>query len=963
MRALPNIVGPTPRSIALSTAPVHSPRELLADRYSRLLARCREAGVVLHDDAGVDERVRRVLLASDFAWDGFQREPALLSADGLMLMANPHHADTRPLTLAASLDEAAALRALRRYRLGEAMRLIWRDVNGLDGVEQTLAGSTALAESCLAAALDFGERVLLCRHGVPRAADGTAQRLVVIGMGKLGGADLNFSSDIDLILAYDDNGETDGTRPLANETFFARLGQLLVKLLAEITVDGYVHRVDLRLRPFGSAGRIALSFAAMEQYYQREGRDWERYAWIKARPVAGDLKAGRRLIETLRPFVYRRYLDYTAFAGLREMKALIDAEVARKDLADNLKLGAGGIREIEFIVQLLQLIRGGREPALRERGLLPALAVCEQLGVIAADCARRLRAAYLLLRRVENRVQMFRDEQTHELPESAEARARVALALGHADVAALEADLARARADVSAIFAEIMAPLQADGQPVAAAAATYSRRVAEGSAEAAMLRALGYRDAETLHARLLALVQASRTMSARGHARLETLLPVLIDEAARSVEPDVALDRLLRLLHGVIRRSAYLALLIEQAGARRRLVALFADSALLAERVIAHPLLLDDLLDVRLETQAPSQAELVAASRRHLANVAADDTEARLAVLQEEKNSAAFRIGLAYRGGHLGAAATARGLANTADFVVGELLAMASREMRRQHGVLGGGADDAGLSVIGYGSLGGAELGFGSDLDLVFVYDDRYAHAESDGARPLDGMRYYARIAQRIVNWLGVQTHAGRLYDVDVRLRPDGGKGLLVVGVKSFADYQRERAWIWEQQALVRARPIAGDAATLARFAAVRAATLAQPRRAQDVIEQVTGMRARWRVERDRSTAALLDLKQGQGALLDIEFLLQALVLIHSHRHPLLLRCGNTASLIALMRQAGLLDRTPARALADAHAALLARSLSCTLDARPRLAERDAVLLGHTQFVTETAADFGLRFA
>ncbi len=963
-RALRNMQRPfRKRSRSLSAAPVFSTSEFLADRYARLLARCREAGVVLHDDAGVDERVRRVLLASDFAWESFQREPELLSANGLMLMANPHHADTRPLVLDATLDEAEAMRALRRYRRREAVRLIWRDINGLDTVEQILAGSTALAESCLGGAHDFGEHVLVRRHGTPRSTDGAAQRLVVIGMGKLGGADLNFSSDIDLILAFDENGETDGARSLANETFFARLGQLLVKLLAEITVDGYVYRVDLRLRPFGTAGRVALSFAAMEQYYQRDGRDWERYAWIKARPVAGDLKTGKRLIETLRPFVYRRYLDYTAFAGLREMKALIDAEVARKDLEGNLKLGAGGIREIEFIVQLLQLIRGGREPALREGGLLPALAVCEQLGVIAADRAKRLRVAYLLLRKVENRVQMFRDEQTHELPDDDSARARVAQTLGFANVAALETALVRARADVSAIFAEVMAPLQADEKPVTAGATDYVQRIADGSADAAMLESLGYKDAASLHAKVAALVRTSRTMSARGHARLGALLPILIDEAARSVEPEVCLDRLLRLLHGVIRRSAYLALLEEQGGARRRLVALFADSALLAERVIAHPLLLDDLLDARLETQAPSHEELITQSRRHLANVAADDTEARLIVLQEEKNSAAFRIGLAYRGGHLGAAATARGLSNTADFVVAELLAMATREMQRQHGKLGVDADAAGLAVIGYGSLGGAEIGFGSDLDLVFVYDDAYAHAESDGARPLDGARYYARVAQRIVAWLGMQTHAGRLYEVDVRLRPDGGKGLLVVGMKSFADYQRERAWVWEQQALVRARPIAGDAATLARFAEVRATTLAQKRNAEDVIDQVIGMRERWRAERDRSTAGLLDLKQGQGALLDIEFLLQAMVLIHSNEHRALLRSGNTATLIALARQAGLFEQVQARALADAHAELLARSLTCTLDARPRLVERDAELLRRTQAVIDTAVRFGLRFA
>ena len=918
----------------------------------------------MHDDAGVAKHVQRVLLASDFAFDVLQREPELLGAAGLALMTNPHHADARRLALDADMDEAAAMRALRVYRRREAVRLIWRDVNGLDTVEQTLAGSTALAEICLESALQFGERLLIARHGTPRSAEGGPQRLIVIGMGKLGGADLNFSSDIDLILAYPENGTTDGARSLANETFFARFGQLLVKLLAEITVDGFAYRVDLRLRPFGSAGRVALSFAAMEQYYQQEGRDWERYAWIKARPVAGDISAGKRLIETLRPFVYRRYLDYTAFAGLREMKALIDAEVARKDLAGNLKLGPGGIREIEFIVQLMQLIRGGREPGLRERGLLPSLAACEQLGVIGIASAKQLRAAYRVLRRVENRVQMLRDEQTHDLPDDPALHTRIALALGYADRATFDADVARARADVSAIFAEVMAPLQVGERRDVAAAAAYCQAIAAGAGDAQALRQLGYGDAVELHAKIAGLLNSAavRAMSPRGRTRLDAILPVLLDEAAGSSAPDVCLDRLLRLLHSIVRRSAYLALLEEHPPARARLVALFADSALLAERVIAHPLLLDDLLDARLETDAPDRTALLAQTQRRLANVAADDAEARLVVLQEEKNSAMFRVGLAYRYGRLGAIPAARGLSVIADFVVAELLVMATREARRLHGSLVPELEDEGLAVIGYGSLGGSELGFGSDLDLVFVYDEAYAQRESDGARPLDGMRYYARIAQRMVNWLGLQTQAGRLYEVDVRLRPDGGKGLLVTSLAAFAGYQRERAWVWEQQALVRARPIAGAPATLDKFAQVRDATLRAVRSSVDVIEQVGSMRARWRAERDRSTAELLDLKQGTGTLLDIEFLLQTLVLLHAHAHPRLAESGNSATLIARARQAGLLDAKQARSLADAHAALLARALRCTLDARPRLVARDAELLAHMRAVLDVAAALGLKF-
>ena len=935
--------------------------ELAGSRYARLIARCREAGVPFHDDAGVAEQVQRVLLASDFAYDCCLREPELLGPGLNALMSDPRHADARPLSLPIEADEAAVMRILRQYRQREALRLIWRDVNAFDSVEDTLAGSSALAESCLAAALQYAESQFVQRHGVARSDDGVEQRLVILGLGKLGGGELNFSSDIDLILAFPENGHSDGARPLANETYFARLGQMLVKLLAQISADGYVYRVDLRLRPFGSAGRVALSFAAMEQYYQREGRDWERYAWIKARPVAGDVAAGKRLIATLRPFVYRRYHDYTAFAGLREMKVLIDAEVARKDLAANLKLGPGGIREIEFIVQLMQLIRGGREPSLRECGLLPALAACERLGALHAASARRLRDAYRFLRRVENRAQMLRDEQTHSLPQEAQARERLAITLEHADWPTLEANVTRVRAGVAEEYALLLRPVRAPASAAGTGTANvYWQALKDQRANSADLASLGFAGAETLHALLVALLAGStaRVLSARAGACFDRLMPLLIESAAASVAPDACLERLLRLVHGVLRRPAYLALLEEQPAARERLVALFADCALLAERVIAHPLLLDDIFDSRVEISLPDRALLAAQIERRSAQLDAGDAEAEIELLQEAKQSAAFRLGLAYRDGGLSAIATARALSDTAEVILARTMLLAERDVTRQHGSL----DGARLAVVGYGSLGGAELGFASDLDLVFVYDGKLSQRESDGARPLEGSRYFARIAQRTVHWLTTQTRAGRLYDVDVRLRPDGGKGLLVTSLDAFADYQRERAWIWEKQALVRARPLSGDAVPMQRFAAIRAEMLAQPRAAADVRRDVTAMRARWRAERDRSSASQLDLKQGSGALLDIEFILQTLVLLHSHEHRQVLAASNTAELIALAQQAGLLDAAQGVALADAHAALLARALACTLDARARLAPRDAELETHSAAVVRVANALDLDF-
>jgi len=935
----------------------------VAERFARVEAACRAASVPFHDDAGVDDRLRRVLLASDFAYRSFLCDPMLLGPDALRLMADPRHADVRAGVF-DDVHDAAALRGLlRAFRLREALRLVWRDVNGDDAVATTLAGASVLAATCIEHALCGAERQVARRHGVVRDAQGRVQRLVVLGLGKLGGGELNFSSDIDLILAYAEDGTSDGARPLDAATYFARVGQAFVALLADRDADGYVYRVDLRLRPFGNVGRLALSFAAMEQYYQREGRDWERYAWIKARVVGGDRIAGARLLDTLRPFVYRRYLDYGAFAGMREMKSLIDAEVARKDLAGNLKLGAGGIREIEFIVQLVQLIRGGREPTLRARGLLEALAACEQRGFVPLDRARALRAAYLFLRRVENRVQMFADEQTHALPDDATTRARIALSLGFADSAALDAELARHRGVVAEEFAALMAvEARSETQRTQAQwTALWSALAAGDEVDAGALATAGFAPAQDAAAELEALLGSVtyRNMSTRSRERLDRVMPALFAAAAAQDEPVACLVRLLRLVQAVARRSVYLALLDEQPAALTRLCGVFAASAFLAERVIAHPLLLDELFEDRVEQDAPTREEIDGELSRRLAALVDADAEAEIELVQEVRHSALFRIGLAFLGQRLDAVTSARALSDVAEVVLARVLRIAERDLVAAHGRLDG-RDKAGLAIVAYGSLGGAELGFGSDLDLVFLYDGDSAQGESDGARPLDGQRWYARLAQRVVHLLGTLTRAGRLYEVDVRLRPDGSKGMLVLGLGAYESYLRERAWTWELQALVRARAVAGDVGLARRFARLRDDLLALPRDAALVRTEVVAMRARWRAERDRSDAQRFDLKQGAGGLVDVEFLLQALVLAGANAHASLRNSGNSAELIALLARSGVLDADDARALAQAHEVLLDRSIRCTLDARPRIVPRDGGIGHATAGVRAVAAAAGV---
>jgi glutamate-ammonia-ligase adenylyltransferase len=914
---------------------------------ARALQRLRAADPALPprlDDAAVAARVARVAVASDFAIATFVRQPGCLAA-----LLSDGAAPPPPVLEAGNRAEWGAL--LRRHRAAASARLAWRDVLGLDDVDATLAGSTALADDCLRIALDALHAEFAERHGHVRGRDGAPQRLVVFALGKLGGGELNFSSDVDLVYGYEEDGESDGPRPLAAEQYYGRLGQQLAKLLDEVTAEGFSHRVDLRLRPFGNAGRVAWSFAAMELYYQREGRDWERYAWQKARPVAGDVAAGERFLQALRPFVYRRYLDYGALDGLREMKSAIAAEVARKDLADDVKRGPGGIREIEFLVQALQLIRGGREPALRERGLQRALQALVAAGHVDATAGDMLAAAYRFLRRIENRLQMLRDAQVHALPSDTLDRARIAAGLGFGDWEALRTQLDAVRAQVAAEFAALLAPRRRTGEPNALA--LYWRGLPEAG-EAQALADAGFEDAAGLDAALrdLARAPARRALSDAARARLDRVLPALLDGAAASPQPDAALRRLLPLLHAILRRASYLALLDEQPAAMQRLVSVLARSALLGERLAAHPLLLDELLDARAAGPLPGRDALFEACDAALAH---EDPEAALLALNEIRQALSFRIALATLDARQGAQESVRQLAWLADAVVAIVLRLARREMDAAHGALPG----ARFAIVGYGSLGGEELGFGSDLDLVFLYEAG-ADATSNGARPLDAARWNARLAQKVVALLGTVTAAGRLFDVDVRLRPDGAKGLLVSPLSGFADYQRQRAWTWEHQALVRARCVAGDDALCASFEAIRAEVLARPRDAAALRGDVAAMRARMRGELDRSAPARFDLKQGEAGLVDLEFLLQFLVLRDGARAPSLLGPRDTPALLDAACAAGAIGVDACAALRAAHAVLLDAGLRCTLDRRARLVPEDEAIAAARASIREAWKAAGL---
>ncbi|MFT3754984.1 MAG: bifunctional [glutamate--ammonia ligase]-adenylyl-L-tyrosine phosphorylase/[glutamate--ammonia-ligase] adenylyltransferase [Pseudoxanthomonas sp.] len=901
-------------------------------------------------DAPAQSKLRRLAIASDFAIETLRRQPQLLQR----LLDDDATPITPPQLHADNSGEWPTL--LRRHRHAESTRLVWRDVIANADVEEILIGSTRLAEQCLHLALTALEADFAKRHGIVRNEQGEAQQLVVFGLGKLGGGELNFSSDIDLVYAYPQDGESDGARSLAAEDYFARLGQRLAKLLDETTADGFSHRVDLRLRPFGNAGRVALSFAALDRYFQQEGRDWERYAWLKARTVAGDIEAGEQWLQTLRPFVYRRYLDFTALDGLREMKALIATEVARLEMAGDIKRGPGGIREIEFLAQALQLIHGGREATLRERRLLPALRALTSARLIASEDSAALIHAYRYLRKLENRLQMLRDAQTYALPDDALDRARLAATLDYPDWEALIEALQTQRTRVAGEFAELLATRR--GENDSDALHDYWRALPDGG-DAATLANAGFSGDADSALRDFARASGVRGLSAAARARLDRVLPALLQAAAHSAQPDAALRRLLQLLHAILRRASYLALLDEQPAALARLVDVIARSAFLADRLIAYPLLLDELLDARVAGPLPDRTQMRDACAVALQDIDTGnfDAEQALRQLNEIRLALSFRIALAALDRRQPANDSAQQLAWLGEEVVRVVLRMAHSEVVTAHGTL----DKGHFAVIGYGSLGAEELGFGSDLDLVFLYDAP-SEAQSSGSRPLDAARWYMRLTQKLVALLGAMTAAGRLYDVDARLRPDGGKSVLVTSLASYRDYQRERAWTWEHQALVRARGITGNATLLADFETVRTQTLTQTRDLAKLRTDVLEMRRKMRSALDRSDAGHFDLKQGAGGLVDIEFLLQYLTLRESSSHHALTEHRSTPALIDTLHATGLLDTSARDALARAHTHYLTEGIACTLDRRKRIITETAEITALRKSVRDVLLQHGLDF-
>lgn len=912
---------------------------------------------------------KRIFVFSEFVSNSCMREPELLfnlveSGDLYSNYQGVTYRRKLEKALVGIKDEAQLGQVLRRLRCREMVRIAWRDLAGWIELSQTLSDLSAFADACIDQAVAVLYRWQCAEEGTPLGIDGLPQQLVVIGMGKLGGRELNFSSDVDLIFAFPEIGETGGgPRATSNEDFFVRLCRRLIKVLGKTTIDGFVFRIDTRLRPHGESGPLVMSFDAMERYYQREGREWERYAWIKARVVAGDKTAGRHLLQRLNPFVYRRYLDFGAFESLRDMKEKITLEVSRKGLKDNIKLGPGGIREVEFFGQVFQLIRGGVAHSLQTPSIQVALKTLARENYIPWEVCHELGGAYKMLRTVENRLQEFSDQQTHLLPSNPMEMMRLALSMDFADPEAFIHQLDGHRQRVHSHFSMLL-ELDDSGQKNKKREKVFEAiwlDLLEMDEARGHLSAAGFEKPEQILTLLDHLRQETtkRLQAIEGRRRLDKLMPLLLIAAGRSEYPLVTFRRIIELIKAIAGRASYLSLLLENPTSLRHLVKLIESSAFIASFLSQHPVLLDELLDARKLYLPATRIELEKELRRRMDRLP-DDFEYQIEELRIFKQANVFRVVTADVTEVLPLMRVSDHLSDIAETVLKEVFRLAWDYLVDRYGKpicnLNGRSCDPGFAVIGYGKLGGLELGYSSDLDLVFLHAAAEGRTQK-GESAIDNHQFFARLGQRVIHILTVPTRAGVLYEADMRLRPSGEAGILVSHIESFGDYQKNDAWTWEHQALIRARAVGGHPLLKQRFESIRKSVLAQPRKKSQLQREVVGMRERLRRKHLRGDSGVFDLKQDTGGIVDIEFLVQYLVLLKSCDNRELLTWTDNVRLIQTLLETGVFDEWTAHLLKHAYLIYRATAHKLSLQEKPALIPRDKF-----QYLREKVADIWKRF-
>ena len=928
-------------------AVLRGPVDRFIERIEDLNGPGLEAAIRTDDDL---RTLLRLVASSEFAATILSREWAwfVKSLEAGVFDAPPTPYDED----AASFEDAEDARArLRRYRNRAHVQILWRSLSGDDDVRSTMRALSAAADSLIRASVSFAARSLHGRFGDVLDDRGESIPLVVLAMGKLGGRELNFSSDVDLVFLYGAEGETTGPKTLSAHEYFGRLSRDVVRLLDDVTPDGFVYRVDTRLRPFGESGPPVLSIAALEDYLLRHGRSWERYAYVKARavlPGSDSVVVQELQSDIIEPFVYRRYLDYGVFESLRDMKTMIETEVRKRELQDNVKLGPGGIREIEFIAQSLQLVRGGADSQLRHRSLHDALAALGRNRVISQDVVDQMTGAYDFLRRYENAVQAIRDQQTHDVPKDESDRARLTVAMGYDDWSVLDTDLGRHRERVAEQFAEVaFRGEDAETDAVASDGLTDRWRTRSVDDWRMVLTERGFDEPADVAQAVSDFASGSfhRQVDATGEKRLDRFMQRLLPLVRERSAPGQVVERVLSVIARVVRRSAYVALLNENPAVLDRLVDLCEQSRYLASELQRYPILLDELLDPRVFSEHLTAALMREDLAARMRSVDRKDSEAVIETLARFQRATLFRIAVADVSGNLPIMKVSDRLTELAEIVLHEALSVAWQDLVDRHGaptyIAGGSLRRAGFGVVAYGKLGGMELSYGSDLDLVFLHNSRGTRQESGGEKPLDNSLFFGRLVRRLVHFLTAQTSSGALYEIDTRLRPSGQSGLLVVGVEGFAKYQEDNAWTWEHQALLRSRPVAGSARVARAFEQIRHETLTSRVHADSLLDDVLSMRSKMRKSLDKSGGDDFDLKQGEGGIGDIEFLVQYLVLRHASRRPELIFYPDNIRQLGVLAATGILDRATAERLQETYRVYRLRTHRLALDDLPPLVAGD----------------------
>lgn len=905
------------------------------------------------------EELKKLFRASEFAYRICVQFPAYVKEliDGDVLLREYGYEDYFQMLVERCGDEEDEVKLgiiFRQFRNQQMLRLAWRDMVRNIDVEIILAELSCLADACIHLALEKISALCKAEYGKPVNSEGRVIELVVLAMGKLGAHELNYSSDIDLIFCYSDDGEI--SRPVKNKTishneFFTRLSRRFIRLLNENTAHGFVYRVDTRLRPFGDSGQLALSFSAMEAYYERHGREWERYAMIKARAISLDEHAALEITRRLHPFVYRRYLDFGVFESLREMKELIETELKRKGATKNVKLGPGGIREIEFIGQAFQLIRGGRTPELQIRPILGVLAVLQDQSLIPDYVYTALRSSYVFLRKVENAIQAFDDRQTHLLPDAVLPQLRLAYAVGFDCWEAFEGRLKSTMQTVHEIFEQVFsAPqLQTFGQKGDENSYLAEQIWAEKENDALrldILTALGYGDVQ----KALQLIKGFqngvvyKSASPQSQHRVDQLMPLVLVSVAQTDKPDICLLRLIDLMEAITKRSAYIALLSEHPMGLSQLVQLVAKSEWISSILVRSPVLLDELLDARRLYEISNKTDLAQELKVQM-QLCENDVEQQMRCLSEFKQSNVFRVAASELSGVMPVNKISDQLTDIAEIVLATVEQLSLAHVIARHGKPEYIREKqqpqkqlASFCVIAYGKMGGIELGFSSDLDLVFLHDSQgmaqLTSGGEHGEKVIDNGLFFARVAQRIMYFLNTRTQNGVLYEVDTRLRPSGGAGILVSNLQSFSAYQHKKAWTWEHQALIRARAVTGNPKIREEFNQIRREVLTQKRDHNELKKDVSDMRKKMRKELFKNRTGLFNIKQSVGGITDIEFIIQFLALAWANKYPDIIEyTDNLRILESLVKNAILCDED-AKILSTAYLAYREKAHINTLQGR-----------------------------